>query len=213
MVWTYVLPSPEQLETRANRTITDCKSLAPTWEKVATDFALEPNVLVAKVDADSAGSKRTAEEYGVKSYPTIKYFPAGSTEGVAYEGGRSEKDFVAFLNEQAGTHRAVGGGLDITGGTIAALDAVVEKYVGKDLAEGAADVKTAAEGLKDKYAAYYVKVWEKAAANKEYAEKELKRLQGLIKKGGLAPEKLDDLTSRSNILRKFKADVEGKDEL
>ena len=40
-------------------------------------------------------------------------------------------------------------------------------------------------------------------ANQGYAEKEFKRLQGLISKGNLAPEKLDDLVSRSNILRKF----------
>jgi protein disulfide-isomerase A6 len=48
--------------------------------------------------------------------------------------------------------------------------------------------------------------------NKEYAEKEFKRLQGLITKGNLAPEKLDDLTSRSNILRKFLG-IEEKSEL
>ena len=29
-----------------------------------------------------------------------------------YEGGRSEEAFVAYLNEQCGTHRAVGGGLN-----------------------------------------------------------------------------------------------------
>jgi hypothetical protein len=30
---------------------------------------------------------------------------------VDYEGGRSEADFVNFLNEKCGTQRAVGGGL------------------------------------------------------------------------------------------------------
>lgn len=29
-----------------------------------------------------------------------------------YEGGRTEKDFVDYLNEKCGTHRAVGGGLN-----------------------------------------------------------------------------------------------------
>jgi protein disulfide-isomerase A6 len=57
--------------------------------------------------------------------------------------------------------------------------------------------------LKEKYAEYYVKVFQKIDANKGYAEKELKRLEGLLKKGSLAPEKIDDLTSRSNILRRF----------
>lgn len=31
---------------------------------------------------------------------------------MAYDGGRSEADFVSFLNDKCGTHRAVGGGLN-----------------------------------------------------------------------------------------------------
>lgn len=184
-----------------------CKSLAPTWETLANDFSTEPTVLIAKVDAEAPGSKRTAEDEGVKSYPTIKYFPKGSTKSQPYEGGRTENDFVAFLNEKAGTHRAVGGGLDATGGTIEALDTIVQKFSGA-YGEGLEEAKKAAQGLKDKYASYYVKVFEKVNANKGYLEKELKRLEGMLKKGNLAPEKVDDLTSRSNILRRFI----GKDE-
>lgn len=47
----------------------------------------------------------------MSGYPTIKFFPAGSDEAEDYEGGRSEADFVQFLNEKCGTQRAVGGGL------------------------------------------------------------------------------------------------------
>lgn len=101
----------------------------------------------------------------------------------------------------------MGGGLDTTGGTIAALDAVVTKFQDK-YGDGAAEIKKAAASLNDKYAPYYVKVVEKLAANSGYAQKELKRLEGLIKKGNLAPEKLDDLVSRSNILRKFVGQAE-----
>lgn len=55
---------------------------------------------------------------------------------------------------------------------------------------------------------------EKLAKSRGYAEKELARLEGLIKKGGLAEEKLDDLVSRSNILRRFGGVKEsGKEEL
>ncbi|PSN66322.1 disulfide isomerase [Corynespora cassiicola Philippines] len=183
-----------------------CKSLAPTWEKVATDFALEPSVLIAKVDAESENSKAIATEQGVSSYPTIKYFKKGSAEPLPYEGARSEKDFVQFINTNAGTHRTVGGGLDATGGTIEALDAIVTKF-SEAYGDGIEEIKKASADVKDKYAQYYVKVFEKITANKEYAEKELKRLEGLIakgtEKGNLAQEKLDDLTSRSNILRKF----------
>ncbi|KAF2489897.1 disulfide isomerase [Lophium mytilinum] len=179
-----------------------CKTLAPTWESLATDFATEPTVLIAKVDAEAPNAKKTAGEQGVSSYPTIKFFPKGSTEAVAYEGGRNEKDFVAYINEKAGTHRAIGGKLDATGGTIEALDTIAQQFYGA-YGDGLEEIKKAAQGLQDKYAEYYVKVFQKVDANKGYVEKELKRLEGLLKKGSLAPEKVDDLTSRSNILRRF----------
>lgn len=179
-----------------------CKTLAPIWETLATDFASEPTVLIAKVDAEAENSKALAQEQGVSSYPTIKYFKKGSTEPTPYEGGRSEKDFIDYLNANAGTHRTVGGGLDATGGTIAAFDAVISKFQSA-YGDGAEEAKKIAAGLTDKYAQYYIKVFQKIGTNKEYAEKEHKRLQGLIAKGNLAPEKLDDLTSRSNILKKF----------
>lgn len=158
--------------------------------------------MIAKVDAEAENSKALAQEQGVQSYPTIKYFKKGSTEPHPYEGARDEKDFIEFLNTNAGTHRAVGGGLDATGGTIEAFNTVIEKFQGA-YGDGAEEAKKLADTLKDKYAQYYAKVFQKAGQNKEYAQKEFRRLQGLIGKGNLAPEKLDDLTSRSNILRKF----------
>ncbi|KAI9816849.1 MAG: hypothetical protein M1827_001494 [Pycnora praestabilis] len=191
-----------------------CKSLAPIWETVANDFAAEPNVLIAKVDAEAPNAKATAQDQGVSSYPTIKFFPKGSTEPQPYAGGRTEEDFIEFMNDQAGTHRAVGGGLDAKAGTVDVLDAFVAKYTaGESLASIVGEVQKAASGLKDKYAEYYVKVFTKAGNSQDYIQKELTRLEGLLKKGGLAPEKIDDLTSRSNILRKFAASTGLKDEL
>ncbi|KAF2746010.1 disulfide isomerase [Sporormia fimetaria CBS 119925] len=187
-----------------------CKSLAPTWETLANDFATETNVMIAKVDAEAENSKALAQEQGVQSYPTIKYFKKGSTEPLPYEGGRTEKDFVQFINTNAGTHRAVGGGLDATGGTIEALDTIVTKFQNA-YGDGLEEVRKAASTVQDKYAQYYVRVFEKISANKGYAEKELKRLEGLLAKGNLAPEKKDDLASRSNILRRFIAKVEGEE--
>jgi protein disulfide-isomerase A6 len=67
--------------------------------------------IVANIDADDQKNKPVAQRYGVSGFPTIKFFPRGSTEPVAYEGGRGEEDFVNFLNEKCGTQRAVGGGL------------------------------------------------------------------------------------------------------
>jgi protein disulfide-isomerase A6 len=185
--------------------MTDCKKLAPVWEDLARDFANEPTVVIAKVNAEAPNAKSVAESHQVSSYPTIKYFHKGSTKPEDYTGGRGKAELINYINEKAGTYRAPGGGLTVQGGTIAVLDAIVAKYneASDSFKKGVDEARKAANGLQDKYAEYYVKVFEKMGSNKDYADKELTRLQGLLKKGGLAPEKVDDLTARSNILRKF----------
>lgn len=67
--------------------------------------------IVANLDADAESNRPLAEKYEIKSFPTIKFFPKGG-EPIDYNGGRGEADFVQFLNEKCGTHRAVGGGLN-----------------------------------------------------------------------------------------------------
>lgn len=191
----------------------DCKTLAPIWETVAHDFALESDIVIAKVDAEAENARALAKEQGITGYPTIKFFPKGSTEPEAYSGARSEEGFIEFLNTKTGSNRAVGGGLNTQAGTVAVLDKLVAEYVpAKDFAKLATEIKNAAKDLQDKYAQYYVKVADKLSENQEYASKELARLVKVLSKGGSAPEKLDDLVSRSNILRAFAGD-EPKDEL
>jgi protein disulfide-isomerase A6 len=187
--------------------IADCKNLAPTWEAVANDFANDANVVIAKVDVESGNNKALAKAQGVTGYPTIKWFPAGSNESVKYEGGRSEAKFLEWVNEKAGTHRIIGGGLDVTAGTIDALDSIVAKLTGSNIADISAEVKAQAETLKEtaeyKYAEYYVKVFDKLSNSDGYAAKELARLDGILAKGGLAPSKRDEIQLKTNVLRKF----------
>ncbi|OTB06158.1 hypothetical protein M426DRAFT_319231 [Hypoxylon sp. CI-4A] len=196
-----------------------CKALAPTWETLAEDFINEPHVVIAKVDAEADNSKATASEQGISSYPTIKFFPKGSTEGEPYQGGRTEKELIEFLNEKTGTHRAVGGSLDATGGTIDALNHIALKYAAgtEKLADLAEEAKKVAAGLAEdaqyKYAQYYIRVFDKLSQNEGYVAKESARLDNIIKKGGLAPSKVDELQSKTNILKQFIEKVTGKDEL
>jgi protein disulfide-isomerase A6 len=196
----------------------DCKSLAPTWETLATDFANEPDVVIAKVDAEGENSKATAKAAGVTSFPTIKFYPKGSSTPEDYQGGRSEEMFLTYLNDKAGTHRTTGGGLDASAGTIDVLDDIVVKYTGGEKLSTAVDsAKAAAASFASdaqyKYAEYYLRVFDKLSKNDDYVSKELLRLDGILKKGGLAPSKLDELTSKTNILRRFINKVTGKDEL
>ncbi|GLD92973.1 hypothetical protein PINS_up001565 [Pythium insidiosum] len=79
-----------------------CKNLAPTYETVATSFKKIDDIVIAKVDADE--HKDLGSKYKVNGFPTIKYFPKGSTWEEDYNGGRSEDDFASFLNEKAGVN-------------------------------------------------------------------------------------------------------------
>ena len=178
-----------------------CKSLKPTWEKVAQDYAAEVGVKIAQVDAEA--NKAVASEFGVSGYPTIKFFPKESTKPEDYSGSREESAFLSFLNEKAGTHRIVGGGLDAAAGTVKSFDDILATYTSTNLDDITKQIKKAAKGVQDTYADYYVKVLDKLASNKGYVEKETSRLEGMLKKGGLTRSKEDELTTRVNILKQF----------
>ncbi|KAF8249561.1 disulfide isomerase [Wilcoxina mikolae CBS 423.85] len=194
-----------------------CKSLAPVYETVARGFADEDDVIIANIDADAANGKATAQKFGVTGYPTLKFFPKGSTEPIPYEGSRSEAGIINFLNDKAGTNRAAGGGLNDEAGRIAAFDEEIQKLVKGDsdsLKTVTEKVLRLAEDSKDIYASYYVKALGKLAKNEKYIEKEITRLRGILEKGGLASKKADELTCKANILAQFFAEKpDNKDEL
>jgi len=78
-----------------------CKTLAPEYEVLAQTFAKLP-VKVASVDADA--HRELGSRFGVSGFPTIKYFPAGSTTPEDYSGGRTAADMTDFINKKTGTN-------------------------------------------------------------------------------------------------------------
>ena len=62
-----------------------CKSLAPEWAALAGAFSKADGVVIAKVDADA--HKELGNDYDVKGFPTLKWFPAGSLKPEDYSGG------------------------------------------------------------------------------------------------------------------------------
>lgn len=195
----------------------DCKSLKPVWEKVAEDFAADPQVVIAQVDAEADNSKALAQEQGITGFPTIKFFPKGSAEPSPYAGARTEDAFVDFINQKTGVNRMVGGRLNTKAGTIETLDSILAKYITpnglSDVEKATAELTKGAKDISDTMKDYYLRALAKITGNPEYAMKEQTRLAGLLKKGGLAPEKIDDLQRRSNVLAKFLVKDEAKDEL
>ena len=58
------------------------------------------SLIVAEVNADE--DHELGERFNIQGFPTLKFFPAGSTEPIDYEGGREAKDLIAFVNEKIG---------------------------------------------------------------------------------------------------------------
>jgi len=75
-----------------------CKSLAPIYSELAKKVKSFENIVIAKMDA----TENEVEGVGIQGFPTIKYFPKGSSEKspVDYNGGRTVDDFIKFLTEK-----------------------------------------------------------------------------------------------------------------
>jgi len=183
-----------------------CKSLAPDYEKVAAAFANEPNVVVAKVDADA--HKDLGSRYGVSGFPTIKFFGRDSkTEPLAYESPRDVPSFVEYLNNKAGTHRSADGKLNSEAGRIESLDTIAAQFVAsKDKASLIKEAKSIVAGLSDsvkEHAKYYLKFFDLVSSKgKEFLETEVARLDRMLE-GSVTPAKMDEFSIRKNILGAF----------
>lgn len=82
-----------------------CKSLQPEWDLASASYEPSDEVILAAVDATQAPA--LAKKFGVKGYPTIKYFPKGSKEAQEYSGGRTADTIVKWINEKVGTAKKV----------------------------------------------------------------------------------------------------------
>lgn len=78
-----------------------CKTLAPVYEQLASDFAFaKDKVVIAKVDADA--EKSLGKRFGVQGFPTIKYFDGKSDKPEDYNGGRDIESLTAFITKKTG---------------------------------------------------------------------------------------------------------------
>lgn len=184
-----------------------CKNLAPTYEKVATAFKLEGDVVIANLDADKY--KDLGEKYGVSGFPTLKFFPKSNKAGEDYDGGRDLDDFVNFINEKCGTSRDSKGQLTSKAGIVEHLDALVKEFVSAGNDEKKAvygKIEEEVEKLKGS-TARYGKMYLKAAKScmekgADYANNEIQRLDRMLKKA-ISEAKADEFALKKNILSTF----------
>jgi protein disulfide-isomerase A1 len=71
-----------------------CKKLAPIWDQLAEKYNDNDKIVIAKIDSTA----NELDDVKVHSFPTIKYFPAGSDKAVDYSGDRTLEGFTKFLD-------------------------------------------------------------------------------------------------------------------
>lgn len=75
--------------------------MKPTWDKLGAAYENSKTVIIG--DVDCTIEKDLCSKFGVRGYPTLKYF-TGTTaaDGDKYEGGRDYDALKAFIDENLG---------------------------------------------------------------------------------------------------------------
>ncbi|CAA0816773.1 Protein disulfide-isomerase like 2-1 [Striga hermonthica] len=184
-----------------------CKNLASTYQKVATAFKLEEDVVVANIDDDQHTD--LAQKYGVSGFPTSKFFPKDNKAGEDYDGGRDLDAFVTFINEKTGTSRDGKGQLTSKAGIVESLDNLVKEFLSatndekKDIFKRLEEEADKLDGSSARYGKIYVKA-AKSCLDKgsDCAKNVVLRLQRMLAKS-ISATKADEFTPKKNILSTF----------
>lgn len=78
-----------------------CKTLAPIYEDLASVFEhAKDKVQIAKVDADA--QRDLGKRFGIKGFPTLKFFDGKSDKAVEYNSGRDIDSLTDFIIDKTG---------------------------------------------------------------------------------------------------------------
>jgi thioredoxin-like negative regulator of GroEL len=75
--------------------------MKPAWDQLGDEFAGSKTVVIG--DVDCTVHQGLCGKYGVRGYPTIKYFTSSTAaDGDTYEGGRDYASLKKFADESLG---------------------------------------------------------------------------------------------------------------
>jgi hypothetical protein len=117
--------------------------MKPDWDSLASTFEDSKTVIIADVDC-TAGGKPLCDKYGVRGYPTIKYFNPPDEEGEDYKGGRDLPALKKFVETELGP----GCSVDTKENCSAEQLKELETYIAMDAAEREKKLTTMKDELK-----------------------------------------------------------------
>ncbi|XP_030361895.1 protein disulfide-isomerase [Strigops habroptila] len=126
-----------------------CKALAPEYAKAAAKLKAEGSeIRLAKVDATEEAE--LAQQFGVRGYPTIKFFRNGDKAAPKeYTAGREADDIVSWLKKRTGPAAATLGDAAAAEALVESSDVVVIGFFKDSASEAAKEFLLAAEAVDD----------------------------------------------------------------
>lgn len=79
-----------------------CKALEPKYKELAEELKDVEGLVIAKCDATA----NEIDGINIQGFPTIKFFPKGSTTGKDYEGEREVEGFKKYLQENSEVYKS-----------------------------------------------------------------------------------------------------------
>ena len=213
--------------------------LYPSWsesdnvklamKRVGSAFDGEDSVGLVKMAIETVVERDITETYNFRNYPGFLAFWDGGSKWEEYKGDQDVISIVNYLNSKAGTHREyLGPGVHRPSGIVNKMAHFAESYgsgsnskeVTPDLVKEAEAVVTTLQGSDVENAKHYVKILKRMLdGGSGYVETELKRLESLLSKSSITPQKKTLFLQRKEILETFRSGSsrislpEAKDEL
>mmetsp|Transcript_9216 Transcript_9216/g.30412 ORF Transcript_9216/g.30412 Transcript_9216/m.30412 type:complete len:168 (+) Transcript_9216:177-680(+) len=148
--------------------------MKPDWDKLGNKYAESDTTIIVDVDCTAPESESLCQRFGVKGYPTLKYFVAGDKSGKAYEQGRDFASMESFVKSKLSKPSC---NIATKKGCKENEIAFIEKNEGKSPAELAEEQKAKKEEIKA-----MKKEWADAEKEFKAKEKEWKKKEALLTK-------------------------------
>jgi len=118
--------------------------MKPDWDALGTEFEDSKTVIIGDVDCTADG-KPLCDKFGVKGYPTIKFFNPPDEEGEDYKGGRDLESLKKF----AATELGPGCSVDAMENCSEEQKTELATYIAMDAAERDAKLEAMKKAIKD----------------------------------------------------------------